>query len=176
MAQVNFDALADADPIQAQKVQFRIQQLERQGGMLDQHMAQARARQEQAEREHAAAITARGMDVLRKSIPDFGPERGQQLMQYAQKAGVSDYALERANYDPAMVVLIDKARRWDELQDGKPRVMKRASQVPPVVKPGGARQTQARAQADKVSQVHRKVGSVESAAAALLARSNTRKR
>lgn len=167
---VDLKSLAAVDPQQAQALYFELTEAREAVGATEKDVQQAFAAQRQKEQELAAQISQRGMDRLKKEIPDFGPEKGSALMEYAKTAGVSDYALERANWDPAMVVLIDKSRRWDELQRSKPELKRQADRTPTLKPSSGGRQTANKVAQDKAFGRLKKSGRVEDAALALLTR------
>lgn len=167
---VDLKSLAAVDPQQAQSLYFELSEAREAVGAAEREVQQAFAAQRQKESELAAQISQRGMERLKKAIPDFGPEKGSALMEYAKSQGMSDYVLERANFDPMAVVILDKARKWDELQASKPALKKQADKVPTLKPSAGGRQTINQATHDKAISRLKKSGRVEDAALALLTR------
>src|SRR5690606_21728498 len=96
-------SLSAVDPQQAQALYIELAEARESASATEKEVQAAFAAQRRKEAEIAQQVSQRGMDRLKKEIPDFGPEKGSALMEYAKTAGVSDYALERANWDPAMV-------------------------------------------------------------------------
>lgn len=167
---VDLKSLAAVDPQQAQALYFELSEAREAAGAAEREVQQAFQAQRQKESELAQQISQRGMERLKKAIPDFGPEKGSVLMEYAKTQGVSDYVLERANFDPMTVVVLDKARKWDELQASKPALKKQAEKTPTLKPSADGRQTINRATHDKAITRLRKSGRVEDAAIALLTR------
>lgn len=103
--------------------------------------------------------------ALKKNLKGWGDDLGQKLTTYADSLGVARKTLHELT-DPAMVVALDKARRFDELQASKTALKAKGSAAPQVTKPGAPRVASPKADAMKA---HRKDGSIDSAAAAFLA-------
>lgn len=98
---------------------------------------------------------AQANEYLQKHIPKWGPEVQRELMAYGQTEGYTDVELGSIR-DPRIIKTLHKAQLWDKLQAGKPLTAKRATGVPPVVKPGAAKPpaSQAVQYADTVKQLH----------------------
>lgn len=77
-------------------------------------------------------------EYLQKAIPKWGPEVQQELMSYGQTEGYTDVELGSIR-DPRIIKTLYKAQLWDKLQAGKSLAAKRATGVPPVVKPGATK-------------------------------------
>ena len=77
-------------------------------------------------------------EYLQKAIPKWGPEVQQELMGYGQTEGYTDVELGSIR-DPRIIKTLYKAKQWDALQAGKSLAAKRATGVPPVVKPGATK-------------------------------------
>jgi hypothetical protein len=77
-------------------------------------------------------------EYLTKSIPKWGPETQKEIMSYGLNEGYSDVELGSIR-DPRIIKSLWKAHQWDKLQAGKTIAAKRASGVPPVLKPGAAK-------------------------------------
>lgn len=94
-------------------------------------------------------------EFLARSIPKWGVEVQKELMSYGQTEGFSDVELG-AIRDPRLIKTLYKASQWDKLQAGKTVAAKRASGVPPMLKPGAAKPApSAQMQyADTVKQLH----------------------
>jgi hypothetical protein len=98
---------------------------------------------------------AKANEVLQRAIPKWGPEVQRDLMSYGQNEGFTDVELGSIR-DPRLIKTMWKAQQWDKLQAGKTVAAKRASGVPPVLKPGAAKPVASpQAQyADTVKQLH----------------------
>jgi hypothetical protein len=92
---------------------------------------------------------------LQKAIPKWGPEVQKDLMSYGQSLGYTDVELGSIR-DPRTILALYRAQQWDKLQSGKTIAAKRATGVPPVLKPGAAKPapSQATQYADTVKQLH----------------------
>lgn len=94
-------------------------------------------------------------EVLARSIPKWGPETQKELSSYGQSEGYTDVELGNIR-DPRLIKTLWKASQWDKLQAGKPLAAKRASGVPPVVRPGATKPvaSQGAQLSDTVKQLH----------------------
>jgi hypothetical protein len=114
------------------------------------------------------------LEIAKKLLPDFEkPEFHQALVKYGKDIGLTEDEV-RGIADARHLVLLDKARRYDELQVKKRELTNKkvSKDLPPVVKPGApkaagqertSRVKQARAQLGKS-------GSIKDAASLFLAR------
>ena len=75
---------------------------------------------------------------LRKNLKGWGEELGSKITRYALDLGAQRKTLE-ALTDPAMVIALEKARRYDALQGAKTTLKAKATDAPKVVKPGAPR-------------------------------------
>jgi hypothetical protein len=103
--------------------------------------------------------------ALKKDLPGWGDELGTKLTRYATEKGVQLKTLSQLT-DPAMVVALDKARRFDELQASKTAIKAKAQAAPQVTKPGAPRKADPKS--DAMARL-RKSNSIDDAAAAFLA-------
>lgn len=130
--------------------------------------AAANVAREMTEGNNELLASARDeMDAnLRKNLKGWGDELGVTLTKYAQDNGVQLKTLKTLT-DPAVVIALDKARKYDALQANKTAIKAKAQPAPQVSKPGAPRRTDARAEA--MTRL-RKDNSSEAAEAAFLAR------
>lgn len=77
-------------------------------------------------------------EALSRSIPKWGVEVQKELMNYGQSEGYTDVELGSIR-DPRLIKTIWKSQQWDKLQAAKPLAAKRATGVPPVVRPSAAK-------------------------------------
>lgn len=103
--------------------------------------------------------------ALSKSIKGWGDEMGAKLTQYATSNGVQLKTLQELT-DPGVVVALEKARKYDDLQASKTAIKAKGQAAPQVTKPGTPRRADPKSDAMKA---HQKSGSIDSAAAAFLA-------
>lgn len=140
---------------------------------LQQQLAQASAaadgvsKEVQANRASLMAKAKGDMDAaLRKDLKGWGDDLGAKLTTYATSNGVQLKTLQELT-DPGVVIALNKAKQWDDLQASKAAIKGKGQAAPPVTKPGTPRApTNAKAEAMKK---HRSDGSVDSAAAAFMA-------
>jgi len=114
---------------------------------------------EEARNEMDAALT--------KGLKGWGDELGGKITKYALDNGMARKTLE-ALTDPAVVIALDKARKYDALQSAKATLKAKAQDAPQVVKPGAPRRAPS-AQVDAMARL-RKDNSAEAAEAVLLSR------
>lgn len=74
-------------------------------------------------------------DALAKQIPGWSNQKGQEITEYAIAQGMAFETLAKAT-DPALVVALEKARKFDALQKSKTELKAKAQTAPPVLKPG----------------------------------------
>lgn len=109
---------------------------------------------QQMQATHREALQ-KANDYLTRAIPKWGPEVQKDLLGYGQTEGYSDVELGSIR-DPRIIKTLWKAKQWDALQAGKSISTKRATGVPPVLKPGATKpvaSVQAQYQ-DTVKQLH----------------------
>jgi hypothetical protein len=98
--------------------------------------AQMVGREVSSAKEHAVAeARAEMFQVLGKTLKGWGDEMGQKLTAYAGESGIKLETLNTIT-DPGLVVALEKARKFDELQKSKPQLKAKAQAAPPVLKPG----------------------------------------
>lgn len=106
--------------------------------------------------------------ALAKAFPDWN-KASDELCAYAETQGVKVETLARLT-DPAMVLALDKARKYDALQQGKAALKARVQDAPKVIKPGAVRKA-ADPKSDAMGRL-RKSNSLDDATSAFLARMN----
>jgi hypothetical protein len=105
--------------------------------------------------------------VLDKELPGWRGDVGAQITEYAKSIGFAEKDIASIT-DPKVVLALDKARRFDALQQSKEQIKAKAKDAPPVVKPGAARPRVNAAQ-DAMGRL-RKSNSLDDAADAFIAR------
>lgn len=133
---LDWNAMSDSDPVQAQKLFFQYQQLttKRERAMEELRHKEGQAMQVQQQRREQ--MLAQGMQQLVKDIPDWGAEKVQKVNETGKAYGFTDYELANV-YDPRMVRVLHDAMQYRALQQSKPTAEKKVANKPPVVKPGG---------------------------------------
>jgi hypothetical protein len=92
------------------------------------------------EQRRLKLIVDEGLKYIQEKNPEWRDEAAwnkakQQLREYGQKVGYSDEEL-RAAYDPRALLVLDKARKYDELMANRPKPQKQ--QGPKPIKSGNA--------------------------------------
>jgi hypothetical protein len=163
---IDWTTLESQDPVKANSLALRQLKLTQQ---LNQASAAADnvSKEVQANRASLMAKAKGDMDAaLKKDLKGWGDDLGAKLTTYAISNGVQLKTLQELT-DPGVVIALNKAKQWDELQASKAAIKGKGQAAPPVTKPGTPRApTNAKAEAMKK---HRSDGSVDSAAAAFLA-------
>lgn len=149
LQQVNLQQLSDQDPVQAQKLLVRIQQLQAyqaqtQGVLTQRHQAFLHAQQQEAARQ-----LEEGRRVLQRDIPGWGPEMAAKLSQFALANGYTE-AEVAAIRSPAMVRSL---YREYQVAEAKKQATKRPVQVQaaPVTRVNTASKSKAAIDPDKLS-------------------------
>jgi hypothetical protein len=106
--------------------------------------------------------------VLKKELKGWGDEMGTKVTRYALDQKVQLKTLQQLT-DPALVIALDKARKYDALQGAKVALKGKASAAPQVVKPGAPRPRAVDPRTEAMARL-RKDNTQESAEAAFLSR------
>lgn len=85
-------------------------------------------------------------ETLKKTLPGWGDQMGEQVTDYAKANGMAVETLKTLT-DPAVVVALEKARKYDALQASKAALKATVKDAPPVLKPGVVRKPDVRADA-----------------------------
>jgi hypothetical protein len=122
---------------------------------------------EEARSQAVEAQRAEMFEAVRKAIPSWSNELGQQLTDFALSKGVK-YETLATTTDPGVILALHDAMKYAALQKQKVDISAKAKAAPPVLKPGApkAKPTQA---ADAMARLKRS-NSVDDAAAAFLSR------
>lgn len=149
LQQVNLHQLSDQDPVQAQKLMVRMQQLQTLRGQAAQALTHRHQQFTQAQQQEAARQMEEGHRVLQREIPGWGPELAQKLSAYALANGYTQREVE-AIRSPAMVRSL---YREYQLSEAKKQATKRTPQVQaaPVTRVQTSNKTRAVTDPDKLS-------------------------
>ena len=164
---VNWQQLRAENPGEyaAHATDFQTLRLNRQDA---ERRAQTVAQEVEARRTQSfSAKRAEMVDALGKTLKGWGNEMGEKVTAYATQVGVKLETLSTLT-DPGIVVALEKARKYDELQASKTALKAKTKDAPPVLKPG-TRQTK-QAPADEAMSQLRKIKTQGAAEAAFLAR------
>ena len=152
--QVNWNALSMEEMVRTRHARDQLKEQKEKA----QQALQQKAHQYQAQMSQVAEEARRRTDeVLSKHIQKWGPETQNALIDYARSTGFSDVELQQpSTYSPHFVQTLWKAKQWDQLQAAKPLATKKATGVPPVVRPGSTKPVVSgnAALADTTKQLH----------------------
>jgi len=135
---VDFDKLESENPAQASLLALKLMRLQQSRDAAvasEQSVADTVAAQRQKD---TSAKQAEMLKVLAKDFPGWGEEAGAKVTAYARKVGYSDEDIRNFT-DPRQVLALEKARKFDAIQDGKKEAVNKAREAQPVAKPGAPR-------------------------------------
>lgn len=125
----DWDALHEEDPLNFPKIekQWRDYQTARQQElqMMQYQQQQIIEQQQQQEIQNRKILLVEGEKYLQTQLKEWAdPEKKaaatKKLREFGKKSGFSDAELSQV-YDPRYVVMLEKARRYDELQSNAPK-------------------------------------------------------
>lgn len=134
---LDWNALVDADPAQAQKLTIAYQQLQREAQAKYGELQQAQAQAQQLTEHQRQQMLAEAQQELRARLPDFGPQLAEQIRQAAQEYGIKAEELDGLT-DARHVHILHDAMKWRALQAQKPAAMQRVATAAPAIKPQAA--------------------------------------
>ena len=117
---------------------------------------------------HAVAETVR---YMAQKVPNWNVDTGKALNEYGQNYGIPPEKLTAGWFsDPVATHIMWKAQQWDKLQGSRPSVQNKASNAPPVSKPGSSdvQKSVSRNKYQEARQNLKKTGSLDAFASALL--------
>ncbi len=164
---VDFDQLESTDPGKASLLALKLMRLQNARDKTERNSKQIDAEINASRSQQVAAKREAMLKTLAKDVPNWGDELGTKITQYAVSSGYSIDEISAVT-DPKWVVAMDKARKFDAIQDGKKDAKSKAKDAPPVAKPG-AKRASVNAAADSMARL-RQTNSTEDAERALLAR------
>lgn len=159
--QIDWQSLADTDPVQATKLNIQYQQLQRQAGMKYQELQQAQAQTEQLTAQQRQQMLVQAQSELKARLPDFTPQTAEKIKATARDYGISQQELDTL-IDPRYVHVLHDAMKWRSLQVEKPKAMQKVAEAPRAIKPQSKQP--ARPDNTKLDRL-KKTGSVEALAA-----------
>ena len=144
---IDWEALRANDVVDYSTKRADYAALMQQKQELQQQFAQGKSYLEQ-QRQAALAEAAKAAEpVIRKAIPDWGPEKDAKLTQFALKNGATADELRGLAVRPWAVVLLDMALKYQDLQAKKAELPKQVKHLSPVAKPGAKSTVQTTEQA-----------------------------
>ena len=161
---VNWNALSDSDPVEAQKLFFQYNQLQTQRGQLAQAVQQKQQAITQQQAYSIQRMIAEGDAKLKAEIPNWSPEVKKSLAATAKEYGFSEQEVSNLT-DYRAVKLLHDAMQWRKLQAEAPVTQKKVASASPVVKAGSKDpKTATQSQIKKVRDELRRTGKSDYAA------------
>lgn len=135
-ANVNWQQMTDADPVQALKLHTTFTQLQAQRGQLVQALTQKQqAAASEQQRNHARQLME-ARQVLEREIKGWSPELAGKLMDFGIKQGFPPEAMQNIT-QPAVVKMLHKAYLFDQLEQQRAKKPP-AAPAQPVTRVSGA--------------------------------------
>lgn len=132
--QIDWTALSDQDPVQAQKLWFQKQQLEQTRGQAATRIHQAQQQAMYQQQEQLAKRVQEGREMLAREIKGWSADTAKQVAEYGKQSGYSEQELGNL-YDPRYVKTLHKAMLYDQLMSKATQKPKAEAPVPvPTVK------------------------------------------
>lgn len=131
---IDWQSLADTDPVQATKLNLAYQQLQQQANEKYAELQQARMQAEQLTQTQRQQMLAEAQKDLMQRLPNFGAETAEKIKTAARQYGISDAELNSV-IDPRYVHILHDAMQWRALQAQKPKAMQKVADAQRVVKP-----------------------------------------
>lgn len=135
--QIDWQALAEQDPVQATKLNLAYQQLQRDAQAKYAALQQANAHAEQLTQQQRQQLLAEAEKDLKARLPDFGPQVAEKIVRAAKDYGFTDAELEGLT-DARHVHVLHDAMKWRALQAEKPKAMRAVAEAPRAIKPQAA--------------------------------------
>lgn len=137
---LDWNALVDADPAQAQKLTIAYQQLQREAQAKYAELQQTQVQVQQLTEHQRQQLLAEAEKDLRARLPDFGPQTAEQIRKAAQEHyGIKAEELDGL-VDARHVHILHDAMKWRELQAKQPAAMRKVAEAAPAIKPQAAPQ------------------------------------
>lgn len=150
---LDWNALSDNDPVQAQKLYFQYQGLQTKYQQANQDIQQKESQLTQhREQQNSLKLEQAKADLL-KVIPDWNAEKAGALRAAGKEYGYSDDELSTI-VDPRAIKVLADAAAYRKLQAQKGNVTNKVIGKPPVIKPGandGKRAARADTEKDRVA-------------------------
>lgn len=134
---LDWQALAEQDPVQATKLNLAYQQLQRDAQAKYNALQQANAQAEHLTQQQRQHLLAEAEKDLKTRVPDFGPQVAEKIVRAAKEYGFTDSELEGLT-DARHVHVLHDAMKWRALQAEKPKAMRAVADAPRAIKPQAA--------------------------------------
>lgn len=131
----DWNAISDADPVQAQKLWIRYQQLQNDRAKAANEIQQKHTQIQQQRELQAQARLEEARAELLKAIPDWNEDTAKGIRESGKAYGFTDQELSGI-VDPRMVRVLADVTAYRKLQASKGAVTQKVQGKPAVVKPG----------------------------------------
>ena len=143
-ANIDWQSLRMEDPAEysakkaeQQEVERWLMDLRSQTAHNKEQLMQEQAAQRQ---EQLSQLLARERELLHEKIPDFSPEKSEQIGKYLLDFGFTGQEISQA-YDHRIIAMAEKARLYDQLVKNKDIATQKVRTLPKITKPGAATKT-----------------------------------
>lgn len=138
--QLNWNALADQDPVQAQKLHIEFTNLQTQRGQIVGFLTQKQQQEHWNKQQTFAKQYQEAEAYAKREIRDWSPEKDKALEAYARAEGVDLQSLAGITVrSPAILKVIDKAAKFDQLMKNRATKPKTETQEAPVTRISGTK-------------------------------------
>lgn len=135
---IDWQSLAEQDPVQATKLNLAYQQLQRDAQAKYNALQQANSQAEQLTQQQRQQQLVQAEQDLKARLPDFGPQLAEKIFSATQKHyGAKPQELEGIATAWHVEALHD-AMKWREFQAQKPKAMRAVADAPKAIKPQAA--------------------------------------
>lgn len=132
---LDWQALSNADPVEAQKLFFAYNQLQTQRGQAANEVQQKQQALTQNQQQALLAKTLEGKKVLERDIPGWNADKVKAVVETAKQYGFNDSEISTL-VDPRQVKVLHDAMQWRKFQATKPVTDKKVSNATPQLKAG----------------------------------------
>ncbi len=139
---VDWNALYDADPVEAMKLDRQFNGLKEEYNKTQGQLAQAEQWQALNQQQETAKLVEQGKVTLASEIKDWSPALGKEVADYLKtysRIGVNDQllkAIDSGLYGALPIVLAHKARLYDQMMNKAAAPAQKTAPPPPVTKVG----------------------------------------
>lgn len=113
---INWQALANEDPAQAQRLWIQREQLKERMSIAHAKVTQTEQQALQMQQQTVAKQLQEGSEVLARDIKGWSKQTADQLREYGKKLGYADHELDGIA-DARAVKLLHKAMMYDQMQE-----------------------------------------------------------
>ena len=132
-SQVDWNALADADPAQAVKLDRQFRDLQAQRAQIEYQVTQKQSEFAQRQQQEAARQLEEGRRVLEREIPGWGAEKAQELFLFGKNYGIPEQLLGSLQM-PVLVKALHDLKQFHQLKEKATTKPKAPVQEKPVTR------------------------------------------